>query len=179
MRLTFEPGGTGLGRSLRGLVLDAELALTDWEETWLFLAARASHVESIIRPALEAGEVVICDRFSDSTLAYQGYGRGLPLARLERLNAEATGGLEADRTLVLDVPAALGLARARARARARQTGPDRIGDAALAFHERVNAGFRTIAQEAAGRVRLLDASGSEEAVRAAARSALRDVLGAE
>ena len=154
VRLTFEPGGTDLGRRLRSLLLDPALEIGDWDETWLFLAARASHVHDVIGPALAAGELVFSDRFSDSTLAYQGYGRGLELERLRRLNAEACQGLTPDLTLLLDVPAELGLRRARQRS----SDGDRIGDADLAFHQRVNAGFRQLAAEHVERIVSIDAS---------------------
>ena len=154
VRLTFEPGGTLLGTRLRSLVLDPELEMSDWEETWLFLAARASHVQDVLRPALAAGALVFSDRYSDSTLAYQGFGRGLELERLRRLNDEATQGLRPDLTLLLDVSAELGLARSRARS----SGGDRIGDADLAFHRRVNAGFRALAAADAERIVVIDAT---------------------
>ncbi|MXY85167.1 MAG: dTMP kinase [Chloroflexi bacterium] len=154
VRVTFEPGGTELGTRLRSLVLDPELDLGDWDETWLFLAARASHVQEVLNPALSAGELVFSDRFSDSTLAYQGYGRGLDLDRLRRLNAEATKELQPDMTLLLDVPAEVGLARTRARS----SDGDRIGDADLAFHRRVNAGFRALAAQDSERITIIDAS---------------------
>ena len=152
VRTTLEPGGTELGRGLRELVLRSESELSAWAETFLFLADRAADVAVIIRPALERGEIVLCDRFADSTLAYQGYGRGLDLDLLRRLNAAATGGLEPDLTLLLDIPAELGVARGR------EDGGDRIADAALAFHRRVNDGFRAIAAAAPTRVVHLDAS---------------------
>ena len=152
VRTTLEPGGTELGRGLRELVLRSESELSAWAETFLFLADRAADVAVIIRPALERGEIVLCDRFADSTLAYQGYGRGLDLDLLRRLNAAATGELEPDLTLLLDIPAELGVARGR------EDGGDRIADAALAFHRRVNDGFRAIAAAAPTRVVDLDAS---------------------
>lgn len=154
VRVTFEPGGTELGTRLRSLVLDPELDLGDWDETWLFLAARASHVQEVLNPGLAAGDLVFSDRYSDSTLAYQGYGRGLDLDRLRRLNAEATQGLRPDLTLLLDVTAEVGLARTRARS----TDADRIGDADLAFHRRVNAGFRELAAQDDERIVTIDAS---------------------
>ncbi len=160
VRLTFEPGGTELGTRLRSLVLDPQLELSDWTETWLFLAARASHVSDVLAPAIAAGELVFSDRYVDSTLAYQGYGRGLDLERLRRLNNEATDGLRPDLTLLLDVPAGVGLARARERSSV----GDRIGDADLAFHERVNAGFRTLASEDTERIRVVDAKRAESEV---------------
>ena len=154
VRLTFEPGGTLLGTRLRALVLDPQLEMSDWVETWLFLAARTSHVHDVLFPALKVGELVVSDRFTDSTLAYQGYGRGLDLDRLRRLNAEATEGLVPDLTLLLDISPEAGLARTRARS----SEGDRIGDADLAFHSRVNAGFRSLAAEDAERIRSIDAS---------------------
>jgi len=160
VRLTFEPGGTALGTRLRSLVLDPELSMSDWDETWLFLAARASHVHEVVMPALEAGEIVLSDRYSDSTLAYQGYGRGLDLERLAALNREATQGLSPDLTVLLDIPADLGLARARARS----SQGDRIGDADLAFHQRVNAGFRKLAAEQPDRVCVIDGGQDAAAV---------------
>jgi dTMP kinase len=165
VRLTFEPGGTPLGTRLRTMLLDPGLEMGDWDETWLFLAARASHVRDVVKPALAEGAVVFCDRFSDSTLAYQGYGRGLDLDRLRRLNAEATGGLTPDLTLLLDIPTELGMQRTRARS----SEADRIGEADLAFHRRVNAGFRSLAAEHGGRIQLIDASRD-------ARSVLTDAL---
>ena len=174
VRLTFEPGGTALGTRLRSLVLDAELEMSDWMETWLFLAARASHVHEVLVPALAAGELVFSDRFVDSTLAYQGYGRGLDLDRLRRLNAEATDGLRPDLTLLLDVPAEVGLARARQRSGA----GDRIGNADLAFHRRVNAGFRALAAEHPERIVVIDASRDASPVLADARRIVQDWLDA-
>ena len=172
VRLTFEPGGTSLGRRLRSLVLDPELEMGDWDETWLFLAARASHVQDVLLPALAEGELVFSDRFSDSTLAYQGYGRGLDLDRLRRLNAEATQGLTPDLTLLLDVPAEVGLARTRARS----SEGDRIGDADLAFHERVNAGFRALAAEHSERIATIDASQDASSVLTDALTIVSDWL---
>lgn len=154
IRLTAEPGGSPLGQRLRGIVLDPEIKLSNWEETWLFLAARASHVDRVLRPALADGAIIISDRFSDSTLAYQGYGRGLDLTALIELNRQATRGLQPSLTLLLDLPAELGLARARGRGDC----PDRIGDEELAFHRRVNAGFRRIAERNRDRTVVIDAS---------------------
>jgi len=170
--LTFEPGGTALGTRLRSMVLDPDLEMGDWDETWLFLAARASHVHDVLQPALAAGHLVFSDRFSDSTLAYQGYGRGLELERLQRLNAEATQGLTPDLTLLLDVPAEVGLARTRTRSSER----DRIGDADLAFHRRVNAGFRALALEHSDRIETIDASLDAASVLLNALSIVNDWL---
>ena len=172
VRLTFEPGGTALGARLRSLVLDPDLEMGDWDETWLFLAARASHVHDVLKRALAAGELVFSDRYGDSTLAYQGYGRGLDLERLRRLNTEATQGLTPDLTLLLDVPAEVGLARTRARS----SQGDRIGDANLDFHRRVNAGFRALAAEHSERIVTIDASVDASSVLLKGRTIVNDWL---
>lgn len=156
-RLTHEPGGSPIGRAVRQLVLDPQLDLSLWTETCLFLADRASNVETVVRPALTAGEIVLSDRYVDSTLAYQGHGRGLDLDLLRRLNDAVTGGLLPDLTLLLDLSPQVGLERTRIRAQGQDQG-DRIGDAALAFHERVNAGFRALAEAEPERVRIIDAT---------------------
>ncbi len=163
--LTSEPGGTDLGMRLRSLVLEPRLSMSDWDETWLFLAARASHVNDVLLPAMTAAGIVLSDRYTDSTLAYQGYGRGLDLRRLSSLNQEATQGLVPDLTLLLDAPAEVGLARAQARS----LEPDRIGDGDIAFHRRVNAGFRSLARADPDRIRIIDASND-------ARRVLADAL---
>lgn len=149
---TLEPGGTSFGSHLRQAILHSEQRIGVWAETFLFLADRADDIEKVIRPALELGRLVLCDRFADSTLAYQGYGHGLDLDLLRRLNAEATGGREADLTLLLDLPPEQGLARGRL------DGGDWIANAAFEFHRKVNAGFREIAAQAPQRVVRLDAS---------------------
>ena len=113
--VTREPGGSGLGKALRTLLLDCNSRITPDAELCLFLADRAQHVAEIIRPALAAGKVVLCDRYADSTYAYQGFARGMDLGRLRLLNDAVTGGLRPDLTLVFDVPEEEGLARARAR----------------------------------------------------------------
>jgi dTMP kinase len=100
--VTAEPGGTPLGERLRQLLL-REKPLSAWAEAFLFLAARAEHVAQVIRPALREGTIVLCDRFADSTIAYQGFGRGLPVDELRRLNEVATGGLHPHLTILLDV----------------------------------------------------------------------------
>ena len=158
IRTTSQPGGAPLGRSLRQLLLHSDDRLDPWTETFLFLADRSADVAQIIRPALNRGELVLCDRYADSTLAYQGYGRGLDLSLLRRLNDAATDGLRPRLTILLDIPAEQGIARARA------DGGDRIADAALEFHRRVNHGFRQIAAAEPDRVVLLDAAQPVDAV---------------
>lgn len=157
--LTAEPGGTAVGRGIRELLLNHGGEVSPRAELLLFLADRAQHVEEVIRPALAAGKTVICDRYTDSTLAYQGYGRGLSLALVRSLCAQAAGGLTPGVTLLLDVPVELGLARARRRGK-----PDRIETEHLEFHERVREGFLTLAREEPGRWVVIDARGDEEEV---------------
>ena len=165
VELTREPGGTSVGELVRGLLHEE---LVPWAETFAFLTARAQLVTTVIRPALERGSTVICDRFAASTFAYQGYARGLDLALLRTANAIATGGLEPGLTLFLDLDPAVGLARKGGEAEAIRTGLE-----ALAFHERVRAGYRALAAEAAnGTWVTLDASLPPAEVEASAWAAL-------
>jgi dTMP kinase len=158
--VTREPGGTAAGERIRQVLLDpAGGALEPATEALLFCAARAELVAQVIRPALAAGGLVLSDRFADSTLAYQGYGRGLDLGHLAALNALATGGLTPDRTLLLDLPAGLGLSRRR-----REGGWNRLDDAGTAFHERVRDGFLALAAAEPERWTVVDAAGDADAV---------------
>ena len=163
VRYTREPGGTALGERLRdialGLASDGEgPELDPLSETLLFIAARAELVATVIAPALSRGEIVVCDRFADSTLAYQGFGRGIALDTIERLNEVATGGLQPRLTVLLDLPAADGLARAGV------GGGDRFERETLDFHERVRAGYRTLAEREPERWLVIDASQPSETV---------------
>jgi dTMP kinase len=148
---TREPGATALGRELRRMVLGREIALSPEAELLLFLADRAEHVATVIAPALRAGSIVLCDRFFDSTLAYQGYGRERDLARVRRWNAESSAGLVPDLTLLLDCPIELAAER-----RHRET--DRYQVLDRDFHERVRHGFLAEAAAAPTRIRRIDAS---------------------
>ena len=160
---TREPGGTVAGDAIRALLLGAEaIPLTPLAELLLYCADRAQHVHDVVRPALAAGRVVLCDRFSESTLAYQGYGRGLDLARVRALDAEARDGIVPAMTFLFDCPVEEGLARARARA---GTG-DRFEREVVAFHERVRRGFREMAHAEPARFRVLDSSAPIDAVHA-------------
>ncbi len=150
---TREPGGTPLGDAIREIFLNRSISIAAPSESFLVNAARAQHVVDVIRPALVSGSIVISDRFTDSTLAYQGYGRGLNLDSLRRLCSSATGDLEPDLVLVLDLP--LGVARARLEARRER--PDRIETEDGAFHERVRHGFLALAA-GSPRHRVLDAT---------------------
>ena len=150
---TKEPGGTAPGRMLRRLILKGE-PIWPMAELFLYLADRAEHVDSVVRPALQQGKVVISERFSHSTLAYQGYGRGLNLGMVRRLDAAATGGLRADTTILLDISAPRALARLPASRR------DRMEGESLAFRKRVIAGYRSLAAQDPV-IRLVSAEGAE------------------
>ena len=173
--LTREPGGSALGRRLRALLLDVRTGgISSRAELFLFLADRAQHVAEVIRPALEAGQVVLCDRFTDSTLAYQGYGRGLDTEYLRGLNTAATGGLAPDLTLLLDLPVRCGLERAgeRNRSAGMVIAEGRFDSESLDFHERVRRGYRDLAEEEPERFAIIDASQPPEDVVLQCRSAI-------
>ena len=165
MVTTREPGGTPLAEALRGLLLDpATGAISPLSELMMYAAARAQHVHAVIHPALERGEVVLCDRFCDSTLAYQGGGRGLALDQIRTLNTLATGGLAPDCTLLLDLPVEDGLARSGKRGAL-----DRIEGESADFHHRVRAAFLDIARAEPERITIIDASAPVEEVFEAVR----------
>jgi dTMP kinase len=159
---TAEPDGTPLGAGIRRLLGTAG-PVAPVTEALLFVASRAEHVRAVLRPALAAGAVVVCDRFVDSTLAYQGHGRGVALERLAELNRLATDGLVPDLTIVLDLDAAEGLRRARARRGAAPDG-DPFERLALEFHERVRKGYWAIRDREPERVVVVDAQRPEAVV---------------
>lgn len=164
-----EPGSTPLGERIRETTLnDPALDIPARSELFLMLAARAAFVEQVVLPALQEGRVVIADRFELSTLAYQGLGRGLPLAEIRRCNRLATGGMVPDATLLLEVGAEEGLRRQQAAGKA----PDRVERESAEFHARVASGYRQLATELEGVIRI-DGSGSVEAVHARVLEALR------
>ena len=160
--LTREPGGTHLGEQVRSIVLaeaPSDREIVPVAEALLFNAARAQLVAEVIRPALDAGEIVVCDRFADSTLAYQGYGAGTAIADLMAIADAATGGLVPDLTILLDVPPEIGLARKPDHARNRfEVSFD------LEFHRRVRDGFLDLARKDPGRWAVIDATRSAEEV---------------
>ncbi|WP_376788429.1 dTMP kinase [Thermoflexus sp.] len=161
---TREPGGTPVGEAIRALLHAHEHAdMTARVEALLFCAARAQLVERVIRPFLAEGGVVICDRYADSTLAYQGYGRGLDLEELRRLNRFATGGLEPDLTFLLDIDVELGLTRRRISGDAWT----RLDALELSFHRRVREGYQALAAAEPARWVVIDASQPIEAVQTA------------
>jgi dTMP kinase len=156
-QVTREPGGTPLAERVRKIVLERGTeAVPPTAETLLMFAARSIHVTNLIRPALERGEWVICDRFTDATRAYQGYGRGTDMAWIEQLAAAVQGDLQPDCTLLLDLPVAVGLARARGRSGA---GADRFEAEMEEFFERVRAGYIALSRKEPERIRVIDATG--------------------
>jgi dTMP kinase len=155
--VTREPGGTSMGDAVRQIFLEPGLSMAPLSEALLINAARAQHVVERIRPALATGTLVLCDRFVDSTLAYQGYGRGIDLAFLDGLCDAATGGLLPDLTFVLDIPVAI----SRQRVAARSAPADRIDAADDAFHVRVRDGFLDLARRSQ-RYHVLDGTRTPE-----------------
>ena len=163
--LTREPGGTALAEKIRTLVREeSDDPPNSRAETLLFLASRAQVVEGVIRPALESGTWVLCDRFADSTFAYQGYGRGLDLDELRRINSFATGGLAPDRTILLNVSPEVSAKRMRAREAATNTGADRMEKAGDDFHFRLRQGFLELAAAEPERFSVIQADGAVEEV---------------
>ncbi len=153
---TFEPGGTKLGNSIRQILLNPQYEeLHSMTEILLYASDRAQHVYEVILPALNAKKIVICDRYVDSSIAYQGYGLGLEIRAIEAVNQWATGGLIPDRTIYLDADPALSL---------QKTEGDRIEQRTLEYYARVRKGFLTIAQREPERFKVISADGTREAV---------------
>jgi dTMP kinase len=172
---TREPGGTALGERIRELLLapvaDGDAPVDALADALLFNAARRQLVAEVIEPALAAGTSVICARFADSTRAYQGYGGGLPLGELVRLETVATGGLRPDRTILLDLPVEIGLARKAPDDRTRfETAFD------LAFHHRVRSGFMAMAAAEPARFVVIDAQGEPDAIARRIRRAVEPLF---
>lgn len=156
---TRDPGGTAIGNQVRELLLNGEnVRMSFLAELLLYEASRAQLVQEVLRPALTAGRIVLCDRFTDSTVAYQGYGRGLDLDLVERLNAVAADGLRPDLTFLLDLDPVVGLARASGRMAQPRQRRDRLEEEVLEFHQRVQAGYRALAVREPERVVILDAT---------------------
>ncbi len=170
---TREPGGTPIGEQIRRILLDhANQGMHPRAEVLLFQASRAQHVEELICPALEQGKVVLCDRYADSTLAYQGYGRGTDLETLAQVVAYATGGLTPDLTLLLDLPVEEGLRRRQPLLQQW----NRLDAETLAFHRRVRAGYRRLAEQEPQRWVVIDARRSVDEVQAEVRRAVVERL---
>jgi len=165
--VTAEPGATSVGNHIRQLLATVD-ERTAWTEAFLFLADRAEHVTKVIKPALEQGKIVLCDRFTDSTIAYQGFGLGLPLEWLTQLNAIATNGLVPDLTLLLDIDPEVGLKRSQ-----RETVFERRS---LDFHQRVRWGYLWLAKQEPHRIKVIDASQPLESVLAQAMQLVEEAL---
>ena len=175
VRVTREPGDTPLGARIRELLLHDDLPISPAAELHLLLADRAEHVETVLRPALARGEIVLCDRFSESTLAYQAYGRGLPLDEVRAADAVARGGLVPDLTFVLDCSVGVGLERTHARRG--DAAADRFESEGGAFHERVRDGFLALARAEPRRITVVAADRPAETVRDEILAAVRARLG--
>ena len=175
--MTREPGGTPLGEEIRKILQhDHSEAPVPHAEVLLFLASRAQHVERLIRPALAQGKWVLCDRFDDSTFAYQGYGRGFPMEGLRAVNAFAVSGLRPDLTVLLDVAPQTSRDRLAARQATTATAPDRIEREAATFHEKVRNGFLALAAEEPDRIAVISTERDREAVAADVRKAVEQKL---
>jgi dTMP kinase len=153
VKTTREPGGTELGTGIRALLLQGG-EVSDRAELLLLMADRAHHVETVIKPSLAQGYIVLCDRYYDSTIAYQGYGRGMDLEQIEQINRIATNGLQPDLTLWFDLDVTVGLSRAKLVSGQ----PDRMERLDLDFHQRVAQGFRELAEQEHERIVRIDAS---------------------
>jgi dTMP kinase len=170
--VTREPGGTELGERIRELLLHKDGHPTAEAEILLMFAARAEHLARVIRPALEAGRTVLCDRFTDATYAYQGGGRGLARERIKVLEEWVQGGLRPDLTLLLDVPIAVGLKRAGGRSE-----PDRFERESESFFERVRNAYLETAEREPQRVRVVTTTGTVEQTTCEVERVLAEVLG--
>lgn len=153
--LTREPGAKGLGVKLREILLNYDGEVSPQAESFLFLADRAQHIDCIIKPALKEGTIILCDRHTDSTIAYQGYGRGLDLKRIKSLNEIAISGLKPDLTIVFDIDAETSSQRVG-------RNKDRMESAGIEFFNRVRNGYLEIAKQEPERVKVIDASDSIE-----------------
>jgi dTMP kinase len=178
--LTREPGGTRIGEVIRSLVLDSKYdEMAPLTELLLMAASRSQHVLEKIGPGLKEGKVVICSRFFDATIAYQGCGRGFDMDLLKRINRIATGGLAPDLTLLIDIDVTTGLRRAFGvdKAEAKSGAGDRLESEDIGFHERVRQGYLDLARKGAGRVKVIDGSGTVDEVSAAIRRVVAPLLG--
>jgi dTMP kinase len=164
---TREPGGTSLGEHIRQVLLEVgQQPITSATELFLYLADRAQHIHEVIIPALAQGKIVLCDRHTDSTLAYQGYGRGIDLGLLRSLSDIASQGIKPDLTLLFDCPVEIGLSRTAQRQSKTtlERSEDRLEREKIEFHKRIRAGFLELARAEPPRFRIIDAAGSVEEV---------------
>jgi dTMP kinase len=164
--ITREPGGCGISEKIRKILLDpSHQGMDPLTELFLYEAARAQHVDEVIRPLLSKGSIVLCDRFTDASLAYQGYGRSIPLELIGRLNRLAAPEIRPDVTFLLDCPSSVGLKRAVSRNQAtRQGKEDRFEREAIQFHHRVRKGYLALAKKAPRRIKVIDTRRGEQRV---------------
>lgn len=161
--LTREPGGTGVGEQIRQILLSSEnVGIEPMAELYLYAAARVQHIRQVISPALREGKLVICDRFADATLAYQGYGRGMDLAWIEEIHARTMENVKPDLTFLLDLPVEEGLRRALKRMEKHSVKEDRFEKEALDFHRRVREGYLILARNQPRRIVALDGMKEEK-----------------
>lgn len=170
--VTKEPGGTPLADRIRGILLDSASVIDPIAEVFLFAASRRQHTTEIIEPALQRGEIVLCDRYADSTLAYQGFGRLIDLDRLRALNAWATDALVPDVTLLFDIDEVVGLTRARSRNASAANDEGRFEAEDLRFHRRVREGYLSLATAEPKRFIVINANGTIDEVFARTLKAL-------
>jgi dTMP kinase len=174
--VTHEPGGTPLGDALRALFLDSRWGAVDGVvELLLVFASRRQHLLEVIEPALRAGRHVLCDRFTDSTVAYQGHGRGVPIGVIDQVDRLSTGGRTPDRTLLFDLPAEQARARGHSPSRQERGAADRLDAEDLDFYERVRRGFLALA-EGNPRFRVIPSGGPLQTTEKEVRKALADLL---
>lgn len=155
--LTREPGGKGLGEKIREILLNYDGEVSDRCESFLFLADRAQNIDTIVNPAVDAGKIVLCDRHTDSSVAYQGYGRGLDIERINMLNNLATNGKKPDITFVFDIDTETSMKRVGKE-------KDRMESAGVEFHTKVRNGYLEIAKKEPERIKVIDASKSIEEI---------------
>lgn len=155
--LTREPGGKGLGEKVREILLNYDGEVSDRCESFLFLADRAQNIDIIVNPAVKEGKIVLCDRHIDSTVAYQGYGRGLDIERINMLNNLATNGKKPDLTFVFDVDVETSMKRVGKE-------KDRMESAGIDFHNRVRQGYLELAKQEPNRIKVIDATKSIEEI---------------
>jgi dTMP kinase len=167
--VTKEPGGSPLGEEIRGFLLDrGDLRIDPLTELFLIEADRAEHVAEVIRPALDEGRIILCDRYTDATIAYQGYARGLDITVIHQMNHWATGGLTPQCTIVLDCAIEVGMARAK--------GEDRFEREGKRFHEQVREGYLRIARQEPQRVTVVSGEGEQSAIQEEIRRIIRPLL---
>jgi dTMP kinase len=179
VQVTREPGGCAIADQVRSILLDARNnAMTPLAELLLYAAARAQHVAEVIAPVLAGDGVVICDRFTDATLAYQGYARGLDLDLIRKLNVLACGAIRPDLTILLDCPVEVGLARAVSPVNEHGVREERFERESLSFHQRVRDGYLALASQDPGRIRVIAAARPADEVAADVLGAVHSLLAA-